>query len=50
MTRALDFTNLPVHGVITPASTWNFQCYYRDPSAGPFFSNLSDGLSVLFSL
>lgn len=34
---------------IAPASTWNFQCWYRDPT-GPLMSgfNLSDAIEVMF--
>jgi hypothetical protein len=52
LTRTVDFTNPPPNGAILPASTWNFQCFYRDPdpSAAPFYFNLSDGLTASFTL
>ena len=43
----LDFTS-GVGADITADSTWNFQYWYRDPSAGQPAFNLSDGLEVLF--
>ncbi len=44
----VDFTNLPSGGGIQGGSTWNFQCWYRDPAAGGAAFNLSDGLRVTF--
>jgi hypothetical protein len=38
-----DFTQF------TPASTWYFQFWYRDPAAGGAKFNLSDGLQVTFN-
>jgi len=38
----------PSAGQVVPGSTWNFQCWYRDPSGGPAGFNYSDGLSVEF--
>lgn len=35
--------------VFAPASTWNFQFWYRDPNAGGSNFNLSDGLHVTFA-
>ena len=48
----LDYSLPPVGsgaGQITPASTWNFQFWFRDPM-GPGGSgfNLSNGLGVTF--
>ena len=51
--RPVDFTSPPTGGggpgTIVPNSTWNFQCWYRDPM-GPGGSgfNVSDGLSATF--
>jgi hypothetical protein len=52
LTRSVDFTSLPAGGAILPASTWNFQCFYRDPApaGAPFYFNLSDGLTASFTL
>jgi len=45
----VDFTDPPsLAGQIASGSTWNFQAWYRDPTVGPSFFNLSDGLSVTF--
>jgi hypothetical protein len=49
--RALDFTQQPAvsgPGQIHPASTWNFQYWYRDTPAGLSGFNLSDALQVTF--
>lgn len=46
--RFVDFTTGAAAGVITAGSTWNFQCWYRNPLAGGAGFNLSDGLSVTF--
>jgi len=49
--RPLDMTAPPANagaGMIQPGDVWNFQFWYRDPSAGPAGFNLSDGLSVTF--
>jgi hypothetical protein len=52
LSRTVDFANPPNGGLITPGSTWNFQCLYRDPapSSAPYYSNWSDGLCVSFCL
>jgi len=50
--RPVDFAQLPASsgsGQITPGSTWNFQFWYRDPAAGGFGFNLSDGRRVTFA-
>lgn len=47
---AFDVTSPPnAAGTITAGSTWNFQCWYRDPT-GPGASgfNFSDALQVIF--
>lgn len=47
----LDFESPPAGsgpGEILPGSTWNFQCWYRDPAAGGAGFNLSDALSATF--
>ena len=45
----VDFTNPPSSsGEITVASTWNFQFWFRDPSANATGFNLSDALEVTF--
>ncbi|MFT7677990.1 MAG: hypothetical protein ACI8QC_001976 [Planctomycetota bacterium] len=38
----------PLGGQITAGSTWNFQLWYRDPSAGGANYNATEGLSVIF--
>ena len=50
-TRQLNFSQPPANsgpGMIAPGSTWNFQCWFRDPSFGASGYNLSDGLNVTF--
>ena len=48
----LDFDSPPLGGsgagVIEPASTWNFQLWYRDPAGGPSGFNFSDALQIDF--
>ena len=46
----LDFTQLPAGVSILAGSTWRFQTWFRDvqPSAAPYFFNLSDALAVTF--
>ena len=49
LARPVDLSVAPAAGLITPGSTWNFQCWYRDPMGpGGTGFNLSDGLSVSF--
>ena len=46
---AFDNTQPPnAQVVVLPGSTWNFQAWFRDPSAGNSGFNLSDGLSLSF--
>jgi hypothetical protein len=40
-------TGGPISGLITPGSTWNFQAWHRDSTAGT--SNLTDALTVTFN-
>ena len=50
VTHALDMTMPPTPATqITAGSTWDFQCWYRDPAAGGAFFNLSDGLEITFT-
>ena len=50
ITHALDVTAPPnAATTITGGTTWNFQCWYRDPAAGGASFNLSDGLEVQFA-
>lgn len=45
----VDVTSPPqAAGALTPGSTWHFQAWFRDPSAGGAQFDLSDGLSVTF--
>ena len=50
-TQTLDFTGSGNESIITQGTTWNFQHWYRDPTAAPLFFNfnLSDGLAVTFA-
>lgn len=45
-TSALDHGTTP--GPVAAGETWNFQCWYRDPTGGPAGFNLSDAASVFF--
>jgi hypothetical protein len=45
----LNSSSLPT-GTIAEGDTWNFQFWYRDPAGGVSGFNLSDALSVPFSL
>jgi len=50
LTRPLDLTQLPAGSVpIAAGSTWNFQAWFRDPAAGGWGFNLSDGLEIVFA-
>ena len=47
--RAVDFLAAPMGsgaGLVVPGSRWNFQFWYRDPTAGGATFNLSNGLTV----
>ena len=47
--HALDNTSPPGPAVqLTAGSTWNFQAWFRDPSGGGAFFDLSDAISVNF--
>ncbi|MFT4543345.1 MAG: hypothetical protein ACI841_004771 [Planctomycetota bacterium] len=49
LTHAADHTMPPYAAVaITSGSTWNFQAWFRDPSAGGAAFDLSDGLELTF--
>ena len=49
LSHALDLNAPPNSAtVISAGSTWNFQCWYRDPAAGGASFNLSDGLELTF--
>ena len=49
MQKAVNFLLPPQpSGQILFGSTWNFQCWFRDPVGGGAAFNLSDGLEVLF--
>lgn len=45
--RPIDMTTNPGFR-LTPGSTWNFQCKYRDVAGGGALFNASDGVSVTF--
>jgi len=44
----VDYTIAPAAGQITSGSTWNFQCWFRDPTGGPSGFNTSNGLEITF--
>lgn len=44
----LDFKSLPAAGQITCGTSWNFQFWFRDPTAGGAGSNLSDAVRITF--
>ncbi|MCC7012411.1 MAG: beta-galactosidase [Planctomycetes bacterium] len=49
--RALDFNAGPLASGplrLTPGSTWNFQCWYRDPASGGAMANSSDAIAIQF--
>ena len=39
---------LPTGGPIAAGSTWNFQCFFRDPAAGGSRFNTTDAVAVTF--
>ena len=45
----IDNQAAPVSGAFTPGSVWNFQAWFRDPTAGGSNFDLSDGLQVTFA-
>ena len=46
----LDNTHPPqLSGQIHPGSSWNFQCWFRDPAGGGASFNLSDGHRITFT-
>lgn len=50
ITHVLDNTNPPnAATVISGGSTWNFQCWFRDPTAGGAAFNLSDAIELTFT-
>ena len=49
LVQVIDYNNPPAAAAqITAGSTWNFQCWFRDPLGGGAFFNLSDALSIPF--
>jgi len=49
--RQVSFTSGPASsgpGKIDPGTLWNFQVYYRDPSAGNGFYNMTEAVAVPF--
>ena len=49
LSHDLDVTQPPnAATTITAGTSWNFQCWYRDPAAGGASFNLSDGLEITF--
>gem|GEM_PF-2367379 len=47
--RVVDLTNPPaLSATITAGSSWNFQCWYRDPQSGGVGFNLSNAIRVGF--
>ncbi len=50
-TRAINYASPPTGsgtGLIQAGDTWYFQYWFRDPAAGGFGFNLSDGLELVF--
>jgi hypothetical protein len=50
MSQTIDVSAAPVHGAFTAGSVWNFQAWFRDPPAGGSNFDLSNGLSLTFSV
>ena len=49
LSHAVDYNNPPsVPGTITAGSTWNFQAWFRDPTAGGANFNTSDAVQLVF--
>jgi hypothetical protein len=49
LARTLDLNAPPNQsGQVTVGSTWNFQCWYRDPGAGGAGFNFSNAVSITF--
>ena len=46
--QPVDMLAPPVNGAFSAGSVWNFQSWFRDPTAGGSGFNLSDGLSITF--
>jgi hypothetical protein len=44
----VNLNSLPANGQISAGQVWNFQLWYRDPSAGGAAFNASNGLSLTF--
>lgn len=49
ITQVVNVTTNPAAGQLVAGSTWNFQCWFRDPAAGGAKFNLSDGYRVTFA-
>lgn len=48
VTQVVNVTTNPAAGQLVAGSSWNFQCWFRDPAAGGAKFNLSDGYRVTF--
>ncbi|MFT4538658.1 MAG: hypothetical protein ACI835_001095 [Planctomycetota bacterium] len=48
-TQRIDLTTLPASAPISAGETWNFQHWFRDPTAGGSYHNLSDAISITFT-
>jgi len=49
LVHVVDFSSAVVAPNIVGGSTWNFQAWFRDPTAGGAAFNLSDGIEVVFT-